>query len=92
MRLLKEAADVMRRHMRGQVTEEPTDAAKLADDLEYYADKHSGDTWACPDISWSRLYLIIKALRAYGEPAKSLPSRQENDDVFPGFRGNNDSG
>ncbi len=26
------------------------------------------------------------------EIAKSPPSRQENDDVFPGFRGNNDGG
>jgi hypothetical protein len=35
------------------------------------------------------------AIPLYTHPpiaAQSPPSRQENDDVFPGFRGNNDSG
>ncbi len=68
MRLLKEAAEVMRRHARAA-------PQPVAPDYATTPEEAMEAMRTCP----------------YWNGEKTLGT-QENDDVFPGFRGNNDSG
>ncbi len=84
MRLLKKAADVMRRHARAN---HGRDAGGIVNGLKSL----SGLRILTPEQS-DFLYDAAAEIERLREIAKSPPSRQENDDVFPGFRGNNDGG